>query len=144
MSEHVQIIKPGYRPWWPVWTMGAATALLAAIAMTFTLITSVQRAERAENRAERSSAEDDCYQLYGALITDTTQDARTALNNLVITISRESLNPTDEDTRRAHFDAAVRELERTNLIAEAAIQARRKYLDDGSPLPCPIDITQGG
>ena len=131
--------KLPYRPWWPVAMMASTAALLFIVSMAFTMVTSVQRADRAEHRAEASNAQDDCYALYGAAITDTTQAARSALNDLVVIIARAALNQEPPEVVRPRYEAAIATLERTNLIAEASIAARTQYLADGFPLPCPIN-----
>lgn len=140
-----------YRPWWPVWMFATIGGLFASLTVGFTLITSSNRAEESERRAERAErraeiaetrnaeaqARVDCRALFAAEIDDADLVADRAEHALIALVARQLISTTPPDP--GAFLATIERMEAMNEAATAETDARREWLEAGSPLPCPLE-----
>ncbi len=140
-DEHHVVGPEPYRPWWPVWMMGAGALLLVSVAMTFTLVTSLLRADRAEELDDVQVAKQECRAAYNADVTAREQAADNAEHALLVGIIRLLFIPPDQrgDSESTLLTLAD-EIDRLNSRTTDRVEELSQFVRDGSPLPCPIPI----
>lgn len=95
-------------------------------------------AAKAEQQAavDTQRAKDDCQNAYARAITATNADELSALGALVV--AGFSTPPAPNNDRTTLIAGALAQISATDAAYRSAVTARQKYIDAGSPLPCPI------